>query len=245
MRRFFFHPEERTGDRVLLSETESRHMKTVLRLKAGDCIELLDGFGGVYAASVVTMDKRVIAEIISVVSVDSNEKTALWVGQGMLKSKKMDSVVQKCTELGAERFIPFISNRCQGRPDVRQIQKKHERWNRIIEESCKQCFRPRPMELVEPVPFHEAAMSNSEERNELKLLFWEEEHTIRIENLPPLTEYDRICIMLGPEGGITHDEIELARSKEWQTVSLGSRILRAETATFASVSIIQHLLGNM
>ncbi len=220
-------------------------MKTVLRLKAGDSIELLDGSGGVYTGKVVTMDKRVIAEITLVVSVDSNEKSALWVGQGMLKAKKMDSVVQKCTELGVERFTPFISSRCQGRPDARQMQKKHERWSRIIEESCKQCFRPRPMELVEPIPFHEPLLLNSEGSNELKLVFWEEEHTTRIEDLPPLIEHDRIRILLGPEGGITHDEIELARSSGWQTVSLGSRILRAETATFASVSIIQHLLGNM
>ncbi len=245
MRRFLFRPEERDGDRVLLSEAESRHIKTVLRLRSGDKIELLDGTGAVYAARIVKVEKRVSTEITGLKTKIEEERISLWVGQGVLKAKKMDGVIQKCTELGVRRFTPFISSRCQGRPAAMQIRKKHERWLRIIKESCKQCCRPQPMDLIEQVSFQNVLQVKNEEIKELKLLFWEEEQAVHLRDVESLTEYNRVRILLGPEGGLSEDEVESARSAGWQTASLGQRILRAETATYASVAIVQHLIGNM
>ncbi len=245
MRRFFFRPEERTGDKVSLDEAESRHVKTVLRLQPGDGLELLDGSGTIYTAEIVNVEKRVCAEITGSKIINEGETTSLIVCQGLLKAKKMDSVIQKCTELGVMQFIPFISSRCQGRPDGRQLRKKHERWFRIIEESCKQCCRPRKMELIEPVGFGNIVQTGNREVREMKLLFWEEEKSMHLHDVGPLTGVERITILLGPEGGFSREEIETSRKEGWKTVSLGKRILRAETATYASVAILQHLLGHM
>ncbi len=245
MRRFIFYPDDRVGDTVLLSEAESKHLQTVLRLLPGDSIELMDGVGGVYTASILKVAKRVTAEILAVVEVAKEEAVPLWVCQGVLKSKKMDLVIQKCTELGVHRFVPIVSSRCQGRFNDPQARKKYERWHRISEESCKQCGRSRPMEIIQPVGVKDFLLKQEQESSGQKLLFWEEEKVRLLGDISSLEECKKVQILIGPEGGFTADEVELASGAGWKCVSLGSRILRAETANFASVAIIQHLLGNM
>ncbi len=245
MRRFFFRPEERNGDTVTLDEAESHHVKRVLRLGVGDALELLDGSGALYVAEIVNIEKQVKVVITSMHAEKDEDAPSLWVGQGLLKAKKMDSVIQKCTELGVTHFTPFISSRCQGRPDTRQLQKKHERWLRIIEESCKQCSRSRKMVLENPVDFDRALQANTGLKREKKLLLWEEEQSVRLQDVGLGSGFDGVQLLLGPEGGFSRDEIESSRRQGWQTVSLGQRILRAETATYASVAIVQHLLGSI
>ncbi len=242
MRRFFFDPLSRKGDTLFLLEEESRHVTKVLRLPTGSEIELLDGQGTVYRALIVAGGRRVEARIVGVVSTDVGAGKTLWVGQGILKGEKMDTVVQKCTELGVSRFSPFQSSRCQGKADAGQNRKRHERWQRIGLAACKQCLRPHIMQLDAPVNLADLLRDT---HASLRLLFWEEEKRLHLQDLLALPEAQSVALLLGPEGGFSREEVDLARQFGWLTVSLGERILRAETATLTAVSIVQFLIGNL
>jgi len=230
---------------VVLPEGESHHIRSVLRLQTGRHVELFDGAGGVHLAELVEMSGKVRARIISSTIDKEGALTPLWVGQGLLKGKNMDTVVQKCTELGVNELFPLMTARCQGRPDPARSRKKHERWLRIVEEACKQCGRTRPMELLETTDFQDIIESPGTGPTGLKILFWEEERDVHLQDLLPIQGLGMIQILLGPEGGFTKEEVAVARDAGWRIVSLGKRILRAETATLASVAILQHLLGAM
>jgi 16S rRNA (uracil1498-N3)-methyltransferase len=245
MRRFFFDQSSRTGARVFLSEEESRHISKVLRLKAGDIIELLDGLGSVYHAVIATVGRQVEAHIEGIVTKEADVGKSVWVWQGILKGEKMDTVVQKCTELGVTGIIPFQSSRCQGKLDPIQGRKKHERWQRIGLAACKQCLRLQSIKIDAPVIYSESLSKNSDDNTILRLLFWEEEKTTHLHDIPDIDKAGALSLMLGPEGGFTREEVEQARQLGWRTVSLGDRILRAETATLSAVAIVQYLAGNL
>lgn len=247
MRRFFFDPDTRSGDRVSLSEQESYHIARVLRLQRGTEIELIDGSGMLFRAVITEVGGRAVAvRIIEQREEAAPDKVSLWVGQGLLKGKKMDTTLQQCTELGVARLTPFLSSRCQGRPDDLQGRRKSDRWERIVTAACKQCRRTRPMQIDEIVDYPGMLALADAEPGLVKLVFWEEEEEVRLHQVMPGDGLgERVCILLGPEGGFSGHEIAAARELGWQTVSLGRRILRAETATLTAVSIVQHLIGNL
>lgn len=243
MRRFYFYPESRRGDTIFLPEEESHHIIKVLRLSVGSEIELLDGEGSVYRASIVaTGGRQVEARIVAAVAQASGMAKTLSVAQAILKGEKMDMVVQKCTELGVTRLSPLESSRCQGKADLERNRKRHERWQRIGLAACKQCLRQKFMQIDLPAGL--ADLSRNTDAS-LRLLFWEEEKTVHLRDITTLQEAENVALMLGPEGGFSHEEIELARQCGWTTVSLGESILRAETATLSAVSIVQFLIGNL
>ncbi len=242
MRRFFFDPRERSGERVFLAEEESRHVARVLRLAAGSEIELLDGQGAVYRAVIAAVGRTVEVRIIGIAAQEEGLGKILRLGQGILKGEKMDTLVQKCTELGVSRFSPFESSRCQGKADQVQNRKRHERWQRIGLAACKQCLRPTLMQIDAPARF---AGLLQESDAPVRLLFWEEEKAVHLQDISGLRQAESVALLLGPEGGFAREEIDLARQLGWTTVSLGERILRAETATLTAVAIVQYEIGNL
>ncbi len=247
MRRFFFDPNTRFGDRVTLSEQESYHIARVLRLQKDTQIELIDGLGGLFTAVIVDVGRNVACRIVGQREmVVDTEKVSLWVGQGLLKGKKMDTPIQQCTELGVARLTPFVSSRCQGRPDEMQGRKKSERWERIVVSACKQCGRAQPMEIDEVIDFSAMLALANQDSGLLRLVFWEEEEKVHLHEVMTADQaIGGVCILLGPEGGFSRSEMAVAKDLGWQTVSLGSCILRAETATLTAVSLVQYLIGNL
>lgn len=244
MRRFFFDTSNRDGDIVVLSTEESRHLVKVLRSQLGDKVELLDGQGGVHDAVITLIDRRVELTIQKSIYQEAGLPT-VRVYQGILKGEKMDTVVQKCTELGVTDMIAYQSSRCQGKLNAQQFKKKHERWQRIGLNACKQCLRAWPMQLDLPTTYENAVQRIGGEPQELRLLFWEEEKDRRLQDIADLGSTQSVGLLLGPEGGLSHVEVEMAREQGFTTVSLGKRILRAETATLSAVSIVQYLSGNL
>lgn len=245
MRRFFFNPADRDGDRVVLGGPEAHHISRVLRLGIGTEINLLDGTGAVYRARIEATGKLVQATILETLPQQELQQVQLSVGQGVLKGKKMDTVVQKCTELGVVEFLPFWSSRCQGKMNSQLEQKKKLRYERIVESACKQCERADRMEILQPLTYAESLRNYSGQPDILPVLFWEKEQENTLHTLKPSPSHKRVIVFFGPEGGWDDEEIELARSLGWQTVSLGPLILRAETATLTGVSIVQFLLGTI
>ena len=246
MRRFIFDSTWQDGDRVRLSAEESYHISRVLRLQPGTEIELMDGQGGVYTAVIVEAGRDVIARLICRREERIDGRVQLWVGQGLLKGKKMDGTVQQCTELGVTRLIPFFSSRCQGSLRELRERQKAERWDRIVISACKQSKRSDLMVVEDLVEYSTMLAQFGDDPGLLRLLFWEEETGFRLRSeLVGEGKVDKILILLGPEGGFSRDEVVAARESGWQTVSLGRRILRAETATLTAVSLVQYLAGNL
>ena len=246
MRRFFFAENERNGDEVRFSEAESRHIVKSLRLHVGSQIQLFDGTGLRYLAEIRNVGRQVIARILTADADQVEEKAILHLGQAMLKNAKMDFLVEKATELGVASFTPFSSSRCQGKNDVEEHgAKRLQRWQRIVESACKQCSRPRPMELKEPLSLNAFCSGISPDPQTLRLLFWEEEKETSLHDLPPFSDYQQIHLLLGPEGGFSREDVTLAGQSGYHSVSLGPRILRAETATLAAISIVRYLAGDM
>ena len=237
MRRFFYNPEQETGDRILITGSEARHITTVLRMQSGTEVELFDGRGGTVQGEVLQIGSRKV--VIRVLSrrLQRDTTTPLTLAQAMLKGKKMNFLIQKATELGVHTFIPLITRYCEKRAHgERQI----ERWQRIMLEACKQCRRPFPMQIREPVPFEQLPLADSSNR----IMAWEDENS---RPLSPalLQDYRPTLLLIGPEGGFHPTEVSLARDLDFSTVSLGPRILRAETAALAAVTIVQHLSHNL
>ncbi len=244
MRRFFINPDTEISDTILLSEQESHHIARVLRLGTGTSLQLLDGRGNIHDAEIIAMGKQLKLNLISSVHI-KQEGVPLRVCQSVLKGRKMELLVQKCTELGVSEFTPYYSERCQWKKtELSKISTKYERWQRIIEESCKQCNNPIKMQLKPLLSLDEMLVQQSESVQ--KILFWEEEQQENSLHSHPLqTGNAGLQIVLGPEGGFPTAEVEYAKKTGFHILSLGPRILKAETANIAAVAIIQHLLGNM
>ncbi|GAB4339178.1 MAG: 16S rRNA (uracil(1498)-N(3))-methyltransferase [Desulfobulbaceae bacterium] len=238
MRRFFVDPEAISDDLAILSPEESRHIATVLRLRSGTPVELFDTTGFVYQGLILTISPRkVTVEILSRYSAARDGAPRLILLQSLLKGKKMDFLVQKATELGVHAFRPVLTRYSENRGNPKR---QHERWRRIMLEACKQCRRTRPMRIEEVVPF--ADLDLAEYRK--TILPWEEEKTTRLD--AGHIDYEgSTAILVGPEGGFHTEEVEQALSRGAVAVSLGSRILRAETAALTCVAILQFLGGGL
>jgi len=246
MRRFFIPPETEITSEIFLSREESHHIARVLRLTAGTPLQLLDGCGNIHDAEVLEPGNQTRLRILSSRHVPQ-DATPLRVCQAMLKGQKMELLIQKCTELGVREFTPFYSERCQlKKSELSKVGNKYERWQRIIEEACKQCGTPWAMKLMPLLSFEEMLKQQQDSDRVQKILFWEEQsHERSLHSTPVQKDKAGLQLVFGPEGGFPKSAIESAGEAGFQILSLGPRILKAETANIGAVAIIQHLLGNM
>ncbi len=248
MRRFYIETADLIGSQAVISGSDARHIKTVLRLKAGDAVELLDGTGVEYTAQITgflsgTVTLRVLEKRICT----TEPHVKITIAPGMLKDKKMDELVRRLTELGISRWAPFFAARSVPRPDPRRLAARRARWQKIAVEALKQCRRSHMPEIMVPVTFEE--ILSMTRGSDLKIIFWENQAPDPDTVLSGPALGDKSCrkifVLLGPEGGFTHEEIELARSCGFVTASLGPRILRAETAALAAAVMMQFIFGDM
>lgn len=245
MRYFFIEQPKSTGSTFVITGSDARHIKTVLRLKPGDKIGFFDGKGFEYEAEIVDLSAgRVKVSVIRRFSSGGESPVQITVAQGFLKEKKMDGLVRQLSELGIIKWIPFIAERSVPRPDKKQLSVRTKRWEKISKEAIKQCKRGCIMEIGGTVSFEE--ILNLSQIADFKIAFWEDELQSLNAKLPrPDLKINKIYVLLGPEGGFTKQEIENARDRGFVTASLGPRILRAETATVAACVLLQHLFGDM
>jgi 16S rRNA (uracil1498-N3)-methyltransferase len=245
MRYFFIEPSAATPPLVSITGSEAHHIKNVLRLKPGDSLKLFDGTGYEYDAVISGISAKAVAvKIRKRIKAVPQSDVQLIVAQAFLKEKKMDDLVRKLCELGVTRWIPFFSERSIARPDAQRLAGRHQRWNRIATEAVKQCRRIDTLQIGDALSFEKVLELGS--RCDLRIVFWENEANLLIKNLPsranPIKE---VLVMLGPEGGFTDQEITKLLNCGFQSAGLGPRILRAETATIAAVTLVQYLYGDM
>ena len=246
MRHFYLDSSPTINSVVTIQESEAHHIKNVLRLKPGDTIKLFDGTGFEYGAVIKEMSAaEVKVEIRSRVRATLGSGVQIMVAQAFLKEKKMDELVRKLCELGVARWIPFFSRRAIARPDANRLAGRSRRWHRIAAEALKQCRRPNLPEIATALSFDEVL--DFSKTCDLSIVFWENEaaplrSSIESDEKHPVK---KILLMLGPEGGFTQQEIEMAKHSGFVVAGLGPRILRAETATLAACAIVQYLFGDM
>jgi len=247
MRRFFVNPENIVGPTAVLTGTEARHIAAVLRLSAGTAITLFDGSGSFYEAELAKITpNRVETRIVSItpyIDVPEDSRPELHLGLGLLKGKKMDFTVQKLTELGVRSLHPFRSQYCAAHDPA---DRRFCRWQKIAREACKQCNRPKPPDVYEVTGFEDLLAVAGKNAHDLKLIFWEEEGQKTLQQaLAASNNIKSLLALIGPEGGFSSLEVEAAIAAGAQPVTLGSRILRAETAALAAAAILQYQLGNL
>ena len=157
----------------------------------------------------------------------------------------MDRLLRHLCELGATRWIPFISERSVPRPGEKRLSARTQRWNKIVQESCKQCRRSKLPEIIKTLTFEDVLDYGSS--CDLQIVFYENESaTLKSFTKPdPASAPRKILLILGPEGGFSDQEIENARAAGCVVAGLGSRILRAETAAIAACTLTQFLYGDM
>ncbi len=233
--RFFIPPDWLTPPRVTLSGDIARQLKTVLRLKPGDSIIVLDNSGLEWQVKLTRFDRAVVeGEITSQQASQGEPRVQLTLYQGTLKGQKFEWVLQKGTELGVSRFAPVICQRSVV-ADVAALAKKRERWQQIIREAAEQSRRGRLPQLEPALPLAEAVRQVG---SALILMPWEEAAGPGLKAILTETKASAIAVFIGPEGGFTADEAALVRQAGGQVVKLGPRILRAETAGLAACAAI-------
>lgn len=245
MRRFFINPLNITGEKVLITGGEAKHLSKVLRLKDGEKVIALDGLGNSYLVELVTVNEEAVKGVIKEeISISSETLLEVTLVQSILKGEKMEWVIQKATELGVSRIIPLESERTVVRLNQAKAEDRRKRWEKIAQEAVKQCGRILTPEIA-PVQSWEEALSQFGP-NDLVLLPWEGEHNQSLKDiLRERPNPERVAFFIGPEGGFSPKEAGRAIESGARSVSLGPRILRAETAALTVLSIILYELADL
>lgn len=245
MHKFFANCEMVNDVYATITGDDVKHIYKVLRLNCGDEVVINNEQGKEYLGEIEEITKQYVkVKIIEEIEINSESNLNITLFQGLPKSTKMDLVVQKCTELGVNTFVPIITSRVDVK--LKGEFKKLDRLQRIALEACKQCKRARVPKVLEPIEFKE--MINSLEKMDLVVVPYENATGDGIRSMKNSIKengFKNVAIIVGPEGGFEEEEIEALEEKKAYIVTLGPRILRTETAGFVCVSLIQYELGDL
>lgn len=244
--RFFVSPESISQNQVTFDAALSHQLCNVLRMRPGALVIVLDNSGQEYQVELTKVQRDGVTGHVRAQRIAQTEpRLSITLYQCMLKGERFEWVLQKGTELGVSAFVPVFSRRTIGR-DTRRIEKKRQRWERIIREAAEQSHRGRLPILNSPLSFAEACPQSAQVHT-LSLIPWEEAaenslaHVMHALGSRPAS----VGLFIGPEGGFDPAEIALAQRAGIQAVTLGPRILRAETAALVATAIIMSETGEM
>ncbi|MFC1532995.1 16S rRNA (uracil(1498)-N(3))-methyltransferase [Thermodesulfobacteriota bacterium] len=246
MRRFLIEKITEKDGYCVITGSEARHISRVLRMGKGDRFILMDGDGNRFEAEIESTKRKELLVILRrPLMQPPPSQVEVILCQALLKSRPMDYLIEKTSELGVNRLIPFSSERTVVRLDGKRVSERVRHWQEIARSAAKQSDRIKPAEILPPVSF-EDIVNRWEKKDVLKVIMWEEEEAEGLKELirtsPPAR---RFVGMVGPEGGFSGKEIEIARQGGFKPVSLGNRILRAETAAIILVAIVQYEWGDL
>lgn len=244
MRRFMVDSGEPLCGRLELSGDLFRHIVTVLRLGQGADFILADGSGKEALASIIAIEeKSLFVELEPLPATGAADSPlAITVYQGLPKGDKLESVLQKCTELGISRLVVFAAERSIVKLDAERLQAKTARWQKIAAEAARQSGRSRVPQVEFAADLQSVLPADT---SDLKLLLWEGESCQRLKPLLAGALPASAAVVVGPEGGLSQAEAAAVAAAGFTPVTLGRRILRTETAAPAITAILQYSCGDM
>jgi len=249
MHRFFIPPEWISGRQVTLVEDIAHQIRNVLRMEAGDRLIVLDNSGWEREVELSRVAQNVVmGHVVEERLASAEPRTKISLYQGVLRAQKFEWVLQKGTELGIVEFIPVVCDRSVV-GDLEDVDSKLGRWGRIIREAAEQSGRSH-LPLLRPAMLFVQGCQRAMRSGGLFLVPWEGERKTGLSSLLGVDEEGgrrpfSISLFIGPEGGLSEEEIQIARRYSAQPVSLGPRILRSETAGLVAATAILYALGDL
>ena len=224
------------GKTAELDSDNSHHLNKVLRFPVGKNITVFNGDGFDYTALVQDAKKTTNLKVISKEPNNTESKLDLTLAQGIAKGEKMDFLIQKAVELGVTRIIPLKLERCVVRLRDEKVQKKIDHWQKIANHACEQSGRSVIVRIANPVSLEELLEETSHHGFVLH-------HRAQI-GLSQVQETSKATILIGPEGGLTDKEVSDSEVAGYQSILIGKRVLRTETASLAAIANMQLLWGS-
>ena len=227
------------NDTVRLSDNSAQHIRTVLRLKLNDEMVLFNGDGCNYKAKITQLDKReVFVQITDIEKRNTLSPLRIHLGQALCRGEKMDFVIQKATELGVQAITPLITEYSNVKLIDDRLEKKQAHWQNVADSAAEQSGRTDRLiihsakDILEwfKLPF-----------DGLRLVLEPNSPS----SIKSLKKHDSVQLLIGPEGGLSEQEIKQALSDKFTAITLGPRILRTETAALTISSILQCLWGDI
>lgn len=217
-----------------LNKEDSRYISSVLRMREGEELTVVDADGFEVLAQVASLSKdEVVLHAVSKSRNETESPCKITLYQSISKGERMDLTIQKSVELGVYRIVPVYSSRCVAKPGK---ESKIDRWQKIALEAARQCNRGIIPEVASPVSFKEALQAAKD--NDLMLFPWEEEKGRSLKQVIDNTSPENVAVFIGPEGGFSEEEASLASNAGCTHVTLGKRILRTETAGPAVLAML-------
>lgn len=241
MTRFFVTPEQMQDDFLVLTGENAAHAK-VLRLKAGEQVLICDGCGNECLCTISDVSPNQISLVVNNRQESATEpKVKASIYMAFSKGDKLEHVIQKATELGAFEIVAFPSSRCVSRPDEKSVAKKLERWQKIAASAAEQSGRGYIPKVL-TVDSYKAALERAATAD-LPILFYENERATTLKMAVEAQSFETVSLLTGPEGGLETKEVEMAKDMGLHICTLGSRILRCETAPLCALSAVMYATG--
>jgi len=236
----FYCPQLRQDATVLdLPETVHRHAVQVLRLKPGARMRLFDGMGFEVEAELTQVEKRHSqVQLLTAIETQSESPLNITLLQGVSRGERMDFAIQKAVELGVTTIVPVVTERCNVQLKQDRAQKRLDHWQGVLISACEQSGRASLPELA-AVTTLEAALAGA--NDELKLVL----DPRASQGFNDLARPQSLSLLIGPEGGLSEAEIDLAAQHGFTALQFGPRILRTETAAVAALAVVQTLWGDL
>ena len=215
----------------------AQHLLKVLRMQSGDKLKLFNGDGKFYLASIAETAKKSFTAQIELAELAKTESSlTCHLGQVISRGDRMDYAVQKATEMGVNEISPLLSERCEVKLNGERAEKRRLHWLQVAISAAEQCGRATIPVIHSPIKLEDWLSS----REGLSLVL----HHRDTQNLNALEKPNLVNLLVGPEGGLTENEIKQAKDNSFISTTLGPRVMRTETAPIAALSIVQWLWGD-
>jgi 16S rRNA (uracil1498-N3)-methyltransferase len=225
------------GEEIILPASESTHLARVLRIKEGDPVEVLDGRGGRFAAQCLQVSRSRVTVHIKEVHQDAAQAPAIRMAIALGKGNKWDDLIRPLTELGVSVLTPLLTERTEGSVTSSKLQDKKERWQKLAQEACKQSGNTWMPQFDDPITFTEFVSGIAHKDD-----CWMTSLSPHTKSFAPKQTADWISIFVGPEGGWTSKEEEMAQAAGVNFFSLGPHVLRLETAAVSALAVARQCL---
>jgi 16S rRNA (uracil1498-N3)-methyltransferase len=228
-----------SGQTLLLEEAPSHHLAKVLRMQPGRGLVLFNGQGGEFKADILALHKKQVEVQVGEFSAENHQSPlALELAIGLSRGDRLDWVLQKATELGVTKISLLLTARTEVKLTGERLHKKREHWQQILISACEQCQRNLVPELADVQTLDEWLTTSTAAR---KFVLHHRDNR----GLPAHEAPTSVALLIGPEGGLSDDEIQRAQAAGCAPLTLGPRILRTETAPLTAISLVQYVWGDL